>query len=45
MELVARPPAASRAGKELLRDHLDGWAHEVTPVPFDLGSPENDIPF
>jgi hypothetical protein len=37
--------AGNRTGKELLKDNLDGWAHEVTPVPFDLGSPENDIPF
>lgn len=37
--------ADNRTGKELLKGNLDRWAHEVTPVPFDLGSPENDIPF
>jgi hypothetical protein len=37
--------AGNRTGKELLKDNLDGSPHEVTPVSFDLGPPENDIPF
>jgi hypothetical protein len=37
--------AGNRTGKELLHDNLDAWAHEISPVPSDPGSPETEIPF
>ncbi|HWC08285.1 MAG TPA: hypothetical protein VG458_04470, partial [Solirubrobacterales bacterium] len=38
--------AGNRTGKELLKDNLDHWAHNLTrPHAFDLGSRADDIPF
>lgn len=38
--------AGNRTGKELLKDNLDAWAHNLKkPEAFDLGSTAEDIPF